>query len=84
MKKNKKLWSKQLNKRGEKINFVADRKKKINQTDFVWKSGSSNLLVNKIKFIVSLRILVLSVMSNDVLPKSNVCVKTEPVFSSNL
>ena len=39
---------------------------------------------NKVKFIVALRILVLSVMSNDVLPKSNVCVKTESVFSSNL
>ena len=35
-------------------------------------------------FIVALRVFVLSVMSNDVLPKSNACVKFESVFSSNL
>ena len=38
------------------------------------KSGSSNLLVNKKKLIVALRILVLSVMLNDVFPKSNIVV----------
>ena len=48
------------------------------------KNGLTLFEVNKIKFVVALRILVLSVMSNDVLPKSNVCVKTESVFSSNL
>ena len=38
------------------------------------KSGSSNLLVNKKKLIVALRILVLSVMLNDAFPKSNIVV----------
>ena len=41
------------------------------------KSGSSNLLINKKELIIALRILVLSVMLNDVFPKSN-------VFFSNL
>ena len=70
--------------------MVQPKKEKIskktiyNQTDFVLKSGSSNLLVNMKKFIVALRISALSVMLNDVFPKSNVCVKMESIFSSNL
>ena len=55
-----------------------------NRTDFVQKSGSSNLLVNKIKFYCSIKNLSISVMSNDILLKSNVCVKFESVFPSNL
>ena len=47
---------------------------KINQTDFVRKSGSSNLLVSQKRFIVVLRILVLSVVLNDIFPKSDVVV----------
>ena len=35
-------------------------------------------------FIVALRILVLPVMSNDILPKSNTCVRFESIFSKNL
>ena len=46
-----------------KINSVADANNK--QTEFLEKSGSSNLLVNKITFTVALTILVLSVMPND-------------------
>ena len=38
------------------------------------KSGSSNLLVNKKELIIALRILVFSVMLNDVFPKSNIVV----------
>ena len=60
------------------------KKTKNNQTDFVLKSGSSNLLANKKKFIVALRVSALSVMLNDLFPKSNVCVKMESIFSSNL
>ena len=45
---------------------------------------SLNLLVIKIKFIVTFKISVLPIMLNDVSPKSNVCVKTESVFYSNL
>ena len=48
------------------------------------KNGLTLFDVNKIKFVVALRILVLSVMSNDVLPKNNVSVKAESVVSSNL
>ena len=44
--------------------------------------GSSNLLVKKIKF-VALRILVLSVMLNNVFPKGNVSVKMELAFCSS-
>ena len=48
------------------------------------KNGLTLFEVNKIKFVVALRILVLSVMSNDVLPKNKVSVKAESVVSSNL
>ena len=47
-------------------------------------SCSSNLLVDKIKAIVALRILELSLGLSDVFPKSKVCVKTLLVFSNKL
>ena len=42
------------------------------------------VLDNKIKFIVALIILALSVVSNDVFQIGMVCIKTELLFSHNL
>ena len=68
-------------KRG-KIISVANAKNY--QIDFALKNGSSNILVNKIKLIIGLKILALPVMLNELLPKSNICKKKESVFFSNL
>ena len=56
----------------------------VDTTFIIWKSCSSNLLVDKIKSIVALRILELSLGLSDVFPKSKVCVKTLLVFSNKL
>ena len=47
-------------------------------------SGSSNLLVDKIKSVVALRILELLLGLSDVFPKFKVCVRTLLVFSNKL
>ena len=59
--------------KNKKINKNKSKEGKIISVANGKNNGSSNLLVNKIKFIVALRILVLSVMLNDVFPKSDVC-----------
>ena len=43
---------------------------------FRWKSGSSNLLVERIYSIVALRTFVLASVSNELLPKRRVLIKT--------
>ena len=43
---------------------------------FQWKSGSSNLLVERIYSIVALRTFVLAYVSNELLPKRSVLIKT--------
>ena len=43
---------------------------------FHWKSGLSNLLVERIYSIVALRTFVLASASNEVLPKRRVVIKT--------
>ena len=43
---------------------------------FHWKSGSSNLLVERIYSIVALRTFVLASVSNELLPKRRVLIKT--------
>ena len=60
------------------------------QSVVMLKSGSSNLLVNKIELVVVLRskihciVLAFSSVLNEVFPKSKVCVKTVFEFSNNL
>ena len=43
---------------------------------FYWKSGSSNLLVERIYSIAALRTFVLASVSNELLPKRRVLIKT--------
>ena len=61
-----------VNVKNKKINKNKSKEGKIISVANGKNNGSSNLLVNKIKFIVALRILVLSVMLNEVFPKSDV------------
>ena len=67
----------------KELKIISVGNAKNDQTDFALKSCSSNLLVNMIKFIVALRILVLSVMLNDVFPKSNNWSKRRRCFLAN-
>ena len=51
---------------------------------FHWKSGSSNLLVERIYSIVALRTFVLASVSNELLPKRRVLIKTGSQRSKRL
>ena len=51
---------------------------------FHWKSGSSNPLVERIYSIVALRTFVLVSVSNELLPKRRVLIKTGPQRSRRL
>ena len=76
--------------------FVAQKNKYASQSDYLFdcdqqiqfslfkKSCSSNLLVDKIKSIVVLRVLELSLGLSDIFSKCKVCIKTLLVFSNKL
>ena len=51
---------------------------------FHWKSGSSNLLVERIYSIVALRTFLLASVSNELLPKRRVFIKTGSQRSTRL
>ena len=51
---------------------------------FHWKSGSSNLLVEGIYSIVALKTFVLASVSNELLPKRRVLIKTGSQRSTRL
>ena len=51
---------------------------------FSLKSGSSDLLVEKIYSIVALRTLILACISNELLPKRRVLIKTGSQWSKRL
>ena len=56
----------------------------VDTTFIISKSCPSNLLVDKIKSIVALRISELSLGLSNVFPKSKVCVKTLLAFPNEL
>ena len=51
---------------------------------FHWKSGSTNLLVERIYLLVALRTFVLASVSNELLPKRRVLIKTGSQRSTRL